>query len=223
MEWAQCAGAAAIGLALGWLGAGFQHRLYRQPEYRNEPASGRRLFFMRVWLALACAVVGGLAFRPDHYEFGPALLTALFGWTLLILASTDFERRIIPNNLSYPAIVAALALAWAWPDRDVVDILYGAAFAVGIAALLFLGGQLFGALLGVGATPFGMGDVKLIVLIGLLLGWPVAMSALLIGVVIAGLPAVALMVMGRARGVFAYGPYLAIGGIIGLLWYGRFD
>jgi hypothetical protein len=36
-------------------------------------------------------------------------------------------------------------------------------------------------------------------------------------------PAVALMVAGHGRGVFAYGPYLALGGLVGLLWFDRFD
>ncbi len=212
-----------VGAALGWLAAGSQHLLYRQPEYRRAPRTGNALLINRAWLALSCAFVGGVAFRPDHYDFGPALLTALFGLALFVLASTDFERRIIPNNLSYPAIVAAAALCWAWPDRDAQDVLFGALFALGVGAGLFLLGIAFGALLRITATPFGMGDVKLIVLVGLLLGWPVAMTALLMGVLLAGLPAVVLMLSGRSRGVFAYGPYLAIGGIIGLLWYGRFD
>jgi leader peptidase (prepilin peptidase) / N-methyltransferase len=223
MEWAVCIGAIVVCATFGWLAPGFQHLLYRQPEYRDNPASGRKLLIMRAWMAAACGAVGGIAFRPDHYDFGPALLTAAFALVLLVLASTDFEHRIIPNNLSYPAIGAAAALCWAWPDRDVTDIFLGLGFAVGIAAVLFVFGEVFGRLLGVSATPFGLGDVKLILLIGLLLGWPVVMSALFIGVIIAGVPAIALMLSGRSRGVFAYGPYLALGALAGLLWFDRFD
>lgn len=222
MELALSVAAACVGGVFGWFAAGYQHQLYRQPEYRENPARGERLLFNRIWLGVTSALVAGIAFRPDHYDFGPALMTALFGLTLLVLASTDFERRIIPNNLSYPAIVAAAALCWAWPDRDVQEILFGALFALIVGAGMFLLGLAFGAVIGATATPFGMGDVKLILLLGLLLGWPVAMSALLIGVVAAGVPAIVLMLSGRSRGVFAYGPYLAIGGIVGLLWFDRF-
>jgi prepilin signal peptidase PulO-like enzyme (type II secretory pathway) len=221
MEWALCLGAAVVCAVFGWFGAGYQHLLYRQPEYRDKPAAGRKLLVMRVLLAAGCGVAGGLAFRPEYYDFWPALLTAAFALVLLVLASTDFEHRIIPNNLSYPAIAAAAALCWAWPDRDVSDVLIGLGFAVGVAVVLWGFGQVVGALLGVTATPFGIGDVKLIVLIGLLLGWPVVMTALFIGVILAGVPAIALMVSGRGRGVFAYGPYLALGGLVGLLWYER--
>lgn len=223
MDWALCAGAAVVGAVFGWLVPAYQHRLYRQAEYRSEPQSEQRLQVNRACLAIACSFVAAVAFRPDHYDFGPALLTGLFAFALLVLASTDFERRIIPNNLSYPALAAAAALCWAWPDRDVQDIFFGALFAFGVGAGLFLLGIAVGALLGVTATPFGMGDVKLILLVGLLLGWPVTLSALFFGVILAGVPALALMLSGRSRGVFAYGPYLAMGGIIGLLWFGRFD
>lgn len=221
MEWALCLGAAVVCAVFGWFAAGYQHLLYRQPEYRDESATGRRLLVMRVLLAAGCGLAGGIAFRPDYYDFWPALLTTAFALVLLVLSSTDFEHRIIPNNLSLPAIGAAAALCWAWPDRDVMDIAIGAAFAVGVAAVLFGFGAVVGGLLGVTATPFGMGDVKLILLIGLLVGWPVVMTALFIGVIIAGVPAIALMVSGRGRGVFAYGPYLALGGLVGLLWYER--
>jgi leader peptidase (prepilin peptidase)/N-methyltransferase len=223
MEWALCVGAAVVCAVFGWFAAGYQHLLYRQPEYRDNPAAGRRLLVMRVLLAVGCGLAGGIAFRPDHYDFGPALLTAVFALVLLVLSSTDFERRIIPNNLSYPAIAAAAAFCWAWPDRDVTDILTGAAFAVGVGIALFGFGEAVGRMLGVNATPFGMGDVKLIILIGLLLGWPVVLTGLFIGVILAGLPALVLIVIGRGRGVFAYGPYLALGGLVGLLWFDRFD
>ena len=223
MEWALCIAAVVLGVGFGWIAPGLQHHLYRQPEYRDHPAGGRTLLVMRSWMALACGASAGIAFRPDHYDFGPALLTTAFALVLLVLASTDFERKIIPNNLSYPAIAAAAALCWAWPDRDVRDILLGAAFALGVAVVLFLFGQVVGTLLRVTATPFGMGDVKLILLIGLLVGWPVAMTALFIGVIAAGVPAVVLMFAGRGKVVFAYGPYLALGGLVCLLWFDRFD
>ena len=156
-----------------------------------------------------------IIFVEITFIFIPLIYHAVFGLFI------TWESR--PNNLSYPAIGAAAALCWAWPDRDVTDILLGLGFAVGIAAVLFVFGEVFGRLLGVSATPFGLGDVKLILLIGLLLGWPVVMSALFIGVIIAGVPAIALMLSGRSRGVFAYGPYLALGALAGLLWFDRFD
>jgi prepilin signal peptidase PulO-like enzyme (type II secretory pathway) len=214
--------AAAVAAAGGWFAAGWQHLLYRQEEYRAKPPTGRTLLALRLFLGVGGSVVVGLALRPDHYDAGPAILTAIFGLVLLVLSSTDFECRIIPNSLSYPAIVMAAAFCWAWPERGVQDVFWGAALAIGVAAGMFTLGLAFGAALGARATPFGLGDVKLIVLLGLLLGWPAIMNALLIGVVAAGIPALVLMLRGQGRGVFSYGPYLALGGVAALLWPERF-
>lgn len=218
MEAVFCAAGGGVGLALGSVVAGLQHHLYRNPEHRAGAASGRKLLLMRLLLGVACAGVIALALRPGHYDIGPALLTAVFGVVLLVIASTDFERRIIPNRLSYPAIGAAALMCWAWPDRSVLDVFGGAGAALGAAALLFGLGIFVGGALGAGGAAFGMGDVKLMVLLGLLAGWPLVMTALLFGVILAGVPSVVLMVAGRGKQYFSYGPYLVVGALIAMLW-----
>lgn len=199
-----------------------QHLLYRQPEFRASPANGRKLLLLRLFVAISSAAVIALAFRPGHYDAGPAILTAAFGLLLLVASSTDFERRIIPNRITYPAIGAATLVAWAWPDRSLMDIAVGGAVALGVAAALFLFGIVVGGAVGSSATAFGLGDVKLIVLIGLLVGWPAILAALFIGVLAAGAPSVVMLVSGRGRQVFSYGPYLALGGLVVMLFPGRF-
>jgi leader peptidase (prepilin peptidase) / N-methyltransferase len=216
MELALCVAGSGAGLAFGSVAAGFQHYLYLNPEHRALPAAGRKLALMRLLLGLASGTVVGVALRPDHYDYGPALLTAGFGVALLVIASTDFERRIIPNRLSYPAMGVAVAVCWAWPDRSTLDIVEGAGFALGVAAVLFGLGMLFGA------NALGMGDAKLVVLLGLIIGWPGVMTALFFGVIAAGLPAVALLVAGGRRTYYSYGPYLILGGLVVMLWPERF-
>lgn len=213
---------ALAGLGFGWFAAGWQHHLYRNPEHRANRAFGRKLLWMRTSLALACATAGGLAFRPDHYDAGPALLTLAFAFVLLLLASTDFERRLIPNRLSYPATVAALAVCWAWPDRSAKEVFEGAGLALAVAAVLFGLGIVASLTFGVKGSALGLGDVKLMLLLGLLTGWPAIMSALLFGVVLAGVPGVILTLSGRGREFFSYGPYLVLGGLIPLLFPGNF-
>lgn len=201
----------------------YQHHLYRSEEHRANPASGLRLRLLQAFCLAATAAAWGLAFRPDHYDAGPAALTALFALVLVVLSSTDFDRRIIPNRLSYPAILAAAALCWAWPDRSVGDIALGAAFAVGVGVAMVVLGVLVGGLLGAKDIAFGMGDAKLIVLIGLLTGWPAVMSALLYGVFLAGGAAFVFLLRRGWRTVFSYGPYLAGGGMIVMLWLDNFN
>lgn len=179
--------------------------------------TGRRANIWRFAFALVAAAVAALALRPGHYALGPGVLSAAFGFILVLVSSTDYERHRIPNAVSYPAAAAAAAFCWAWPDRTVADIAVGAAFALGA------GGIFFGLGLLARGTGLGLGDVKLMLLIGLLLGWPVVMFALFGGVMLAGIPAVALILRGRTGAHFAYGPYLAAGGLVGLLFPSAFQ
>lgn len=214
--------AALVAGALGWVAGANQHRLYRQDEYRENPATGRAGWAIRAGCAIGAGLVAAVAFRPDHYEFGPALATAGFGLALVVLSSTDFERRLLPNNLMHPAILSALLLCWVWPDRSITDVLAGGAVAAAGGVAMYLLGWLAGMLFRVRETAFGIGDTQLILLIGLLVGWPAIVNALFIGIIGAGVPALFMMLRGKARGVFSYGPYLALGAIVVLLWPARF-
>lgn len=209
---------ALLAAAIGYFAAARQHRLYREPLFRQQPMTGRRAQTWRLAVALASALVAAIALRPGHYDLAPGVLSAAFGIVLVVISSTDFERHRIPNVLSYPAAAAAAALAWAWPDRDVADIAIGAGFALA-AGVIFFG---LGLLASRGGTGLGLGDVKLMLLIGLIVGWPVAMFSLFLGVMIAGIPAVILLLRGKAGAQFAYGPYLAAGGLVGLLFPSAF-
>ncbi len=204
--------AAAVAIPAGWSAGVFQHILYREPEYKSGRANGRKALIIRAGLGIAAAAATAVAFRPDHYAFGPALLTALFALVFLVLASTDFERKRIPDRLSYPAIAAAAALCWAWPDRTIIDVFAGGGFGLGVGVALFGLGLFAG-----GAGGLGLGDVKLMVLIGLVLGWPAVMYALIYGMIIAAIPSVILILTHRRNRYFAYGPYLALGALIVLL------
>lgn len=209
------AGAGTLGaFGAGWAAGTRQHLLYRQAEYREARATGQRALVIRGGLGIACALVAALALRPGHYDLGPGLLTAAFGIVLCVLASTDFERRIIPNRLSYPAMAAALAFCWAWPDRDIAAVFMGGGIAVVAAGGLFVAGMFLG-------NALGLGDVKLAVLIGLLVGWPAFLPAMVIGVMLAAVPSAWLIVTGRRRTYFSYGPYLALGGLVVMLFPGR--
>jgi len=205
--------AGTAGIAFGWFAARYQHLLYRQPEYHANPAQGRKLLSLRLFLATSTGLAGALAFRPDHYDAGPALLTLVFAWVLCVQSSTDFERRIIPNRLTYPAIAGALLLAWAWPDRGAWDVWLGGGIGLAAGVTLFLLGTLAAR-----GEAFGMGDVKLMTLVGLLSAWPAVVPALFIGVLAAGIPGLALTLAGRGRSYFSYGPYLAFGGLVAILF-----
>jgi leader peptidase (prepilin peptidase)/N-methyltransferase len=147
----------------------------------------------------------------------PALALTI---TLVAAAETDLEHRIIPNRLMAVGAVAAVALwAIADPGRLPENLIAGAA-AGGIMLVVAV------------AYPagMGMGDVKLAGVMGLYLGASVA-PALFIGFAAGALAGVGIVlvrgVSARKQGV-PFGPFLALGGIIGLLygpelidWYER--
>jgi len=93
-----------------------------------------------------------------------------------------------------------------------VQILAGGAVAIGIAVLIYLFSLLFGP------EAFGMGDVKMIVLIGFVVGFPAVIVAVLLGTIAAGIVA-AVLVVTRIRGLrdyVAHGPFLAFGAVLAL-------
>ena len=146
--------------------------------------------------------------------FGPALLAGFFATVFLALTFTDLERRLIPNRVVYPSILLAAALSWAWPDRSVAHSV-AQAFGGGAAALVVTSVMY---VLGRGA--FGFGDVKMSTLMGLVVGFPSVLVGIFIGAFAAGgfiLPLVILRVLHR-RDYIAYGPFIAIGAVVALLW-----
>ena len=145
-------------------------------------------------------------------EFGAGLLGGVFATVFLTLTFTDLERRLLPNRIVYPSILLAIAFCWAWPDTSWAQILAGGTVAIGIAVLIYLFSLLFGP------EAFGMGDVKMIVLIGFVVGFPAVIVAVLLGTIAAGIVA-AVLVVTRIRGLrdyVAHGPFLAFGAVLAL-------
>jgi leader peptidase (prepilin peptidase) / N-methyltransferase len=149
----------------------------------------------------------------------PALALTI---TLVAAAETDLEHHIIPNRLMATSAIAGVAL-WAIADysRLPENLIAGAAAGgfLLLAALAYPAGM-------------GMGDVKLAGVMGLYLGASVA-PALFVGFASGAVVGVAIALArgsnARKQGV-PFGPFLALGGIVALLygpeiidWYGRFS
>src|SRR5207247_3321607 len=112
-----------------------------------------------------------------------ALAGGFFATIFLTLAFTDLETGLLPNRIVYPGILIAVALCWAWPSTSVLAIFAGGGVAVLIAAAILLLSRFFGP------EAFGLGDVKMIVLMGFVLGVPAVIIAVFIGTIAAGLGA----------------------------------
>jgi leader peptidase (prepilin peptidase) / N-methyltransferase len=136
-------------------------------------------------------------------------LGLVFVATLAAITLTDLERQVIPNRILAVSAVIGIAIAAATDPAGLPERATAAAAAGGLLLLAAV------------AYPrgMGMGDVKLAAVMGLYLGRAVA-PALLIGFAagaIVGLAMIAREGAGaRKRGV-PFGPFLALGGVVGLL------
>ncbi len=183
----------------------------RWPEHDEEHPPGRSID----WRTLAVVLVGASAFGLLTIRFaGDPLATLLFGaWfvTLVIGLATDFDQRILSDWLTLPVIPVALLYAISGENPLVgTEVVPAVIAAIVIPAILYLPSIPFGA----GA--FGLGDVKLLVGVGLMAGADRAVSGVLIGLIVAGIVLLVLLATRRIgrKSYVPFGPFL----IFGALW-----
>lgn len=170
----------------------------------GEPISPRYPLTELTLGALYAATVLVLWDEPWEVALGLVLVTVLATITL-----TDLERRIIPNAILIVGALAGAAIAAAGDPGSLVERAIAATAA---------GGVLFAAAL---AYPKGMGlgDVKLAATMGVFLGRNVA-PAILVALLAGALLGLAMIVRegvdARKRAI-PFGPFLALGGVVGLL------
>jgi leader peptidase (prepilin peptidase)/N-methyltransferase len=143
-------------------------------------------------------------------DAGEIALGLVFVTLLAAVTLTDLERRIIPNKILAVGAVLALAIAAVADPGSLPERAVAAAAA---------GGLLFVAAL---AYPRGMGlgDVKLAATMGLFLGrevGPAIFVALLAGALV-GLAMIAREGAAARKRAIPFGPFLALGGVVGLLY-----
>lgn len=154
--------------------------------------------------ALYAATVLVLWDDPTELALGLVFVTTLVAVTL-----TDLERRIIPNKILIVAAVIGLAIA---AVGDPASLPERAIAAAGAGGLFFLAALAY-------PRGMGLGDVKLAAVMGLFLGRDVAPAifvALLAGSVV-GLAMMAREGSRARKRAIPFGPFLALGGVVGLL------
>jgi leader peptidase (prepilin peptidase)/N-methyltransferase len=137
-----------------------------------------------------------------------ALVAAFFCAVLVVVSATDLAHRIIPNRVVLPAAAVVLAAQTALhPSPRWALAALGASGFLLLAALVYPAGM-------------GMGDVKLALLMGAMLGRVVPV-ALMLGMLLALVPSIALLIRhgsaARKMGI-PFGPFLALGSVLALFW-----
>jgi leader peptidase (prepilin peptidase)/N-methyltransferase len=179
-----------------------------------------------VMFALTYLLHSGLTLSlPFDLAFVAAILALIF---------IDAEHMILPNVITYPG--AALALL----ARVVVPNLYGVATLGGAQTqlrpwLVSLGGAVLGALAGGGflwlvgwlwerargVEAMGLGDVKMMFMVGAFLGWPLTLLTIFVGVLTGSVAGVAVMLGRKERDMqmmLPFGIFLGAGSLVSLFF-----
>jgi leader peptidase (prepilin peptidase) / N-methyltransferase len=155
----------------------------------------------------ALFAAGAVRFHGDAAELALGLV---FVSMLLAVSLTDLERRIIPNKILLIGTVIGLLIVAISDPGSAPERLAAGAGAGGvlfIAALAYPGGM-------------GMGDVKLAAAMGIFLGVEV-IPAMLIALFAGSAVGIAMMIREGAaarKWAIPFGPFLALGGVAGLLF-----
>jgi prepilin signal peptidase PulO-like enzyme (type II secretory pathway) len=204
------------------------------PDYLRLSAC-RKCGAARSWRTYICLAISfglslALWFYPPArlgYWLGLALLT-YFGIVVVI----DFEQRLILHSVSLAG--ALLGLLIGSLRTNLVTSLLGGLVGLGVMLIFYWFGVLFARYRARkmghddGEEALGFGDVTISGVLGLMLGWPLILYGLMIGILAGGLISLGLvlyLVAARryeSMTVFtAYGPYLVLGAAL-LIYFPQF-
>jgi leader peptidase (prepilin peptidase)/N-methyltransferase len=197
----------------GWLLLGGRCRRCRAPisvQYPVVELVTALLFVLVAWLT----------------PVGPLLISRLLFVCLLIaLFGIDLEHQILPNSITLPGIVAGLLLSVIAPPGlpdAVIGVLLGGGVLYAIAGAYYLWRREEG---------LGMGDVKMLALIGAFLGWKAVLVTLVLSSFSGAVVGVALIAAqkGGMKRALPFGTFLALGALAAMLvgeplvaWYAGF-
>ena len=202
--------AALVGFVLGWLSALLTEWLtapeeapkirWRSPLMRDPLVQGSLAL---IWAAIPLTVEG------DVLRWLEGGLLAL---PLVQVAVTDFRTRYVYTVVAVIGLAIGLALGWHF---HVGPWWSGVAGAVA-GGLLFGVLYLLGRLVYRGGEPMARGDITIAAMVGAGAA-PLALNALVYGVLISGVLALAILAATRSRHtVMPYGPGLCLGGLVTL-------
>jgi leader peptidase (prepilin peptidase) / N-methyltransferase len=137
----------------------------------------------------------------------------VLGTALIVLFMIDLEHHILPNSITLPGIVVGFAFSLVAPPGPFdafLGILVGGGVLYGIALAYYLIRKEEG---------MGMGDVKMLAMIGAFLGWRAVLVTLVLSSFAGALVGVVMMATqrGSMRYALPFGTFLAIGALVAML------
>jgi leader peptidase (prepilin peptidase)/N-methyltransferase len=167
---------------------------------------------------LATALAGLLLYK--WFELTPQFFVYwVFVMLLLVVSVIDIEKQIIPDIISLGGIVAGLTGFTVFRLEGAANFFGAFLFSLSGASIGFL---LMLALALAGQYIFkkeamGGGDIKLVAMIGAFLGWKKVLLTFFIAPFLGSFTGLYLKIRYK-REIVPYGPYLALGALISLLY-----
>ena len=206
------------GRSIVWPASACPHCSRPLAWYENIPvvsylALGGRCRTCREPIAARYPIVEALTaamFALAWWYYGPGVLFAsrvVFGCALIVLFAIDLEHHLLPNVVTLPGIVVGFAFSLVTEPgwfASLVGILLGGGVLFGIAEVYYRVRHEEG---------LGMGDVKMLAMIGAFIGWKLMIVALMLASLSGSIVGVLLIVTKRGGMKYAlpFGTFLAIG------------
>ena len=189
------------------------------PRYPLIESSTAFLFLLTYIVRQNCIVLQGLAFERLAVCFWNELLgfwalpfLLLVGSILIAILVIDIEHQIIPDELVF-ILLGIVFFAHVLGNNNILIYRYLFSGFAASLSLLFLHFVTLG-------RGMGLGDVKLVIPMGMVLGWPGVLVWFYISFVGGGLVGLALILAGKAKfgREIAFGPFLIIAFFVTLFW-----
>ena len=163
---------------------------------------------------LACAIITLIVVA--HFGITEKdLFVLLFSWGLIALTGIDFNKQLLPDNITLPLLWLGLLANLNGTFVSLDSAVIGAASGYMVLWLVF---WLFKLI--TGKEGMGHGDFKLLAALGAWLGWQQLPVIILLSSVVGAVVGIVMIVaLGRDRQIpIPFGPYLAAAGWIALMW-----
>jgi leader peptidase (prepilin peptidase)/N-methyltransferase len=164
----------------------------------------------------AIEALTAVVFALHGLFFEPGLLLVVrlaFAACLIVLAFIDLDHRILPNRITLPGVVVGLALSFFIPPGWLASLL-GALLGGG---LLWLIGEAYFRLRGI--EGMGMGDVKMLAMVGAVLGWRAVVVTLVLASFTGALVGISMLARKENAMKYAlpFGTFLSAGALVASL------
>jgi len=144
------------------------------------------------------------------WYYGPGVLLAsrlVLGCALIVLFAIDLEHQLLPNAITLPGIIVGVVFSFfAEPGwmASLIGVLVGGGLLYGVAEVYYRVRHEEG---------LGMGDVKMLAMVGAFLGWKLTLLTLMLASLSGTVIGLSLIVSGRGGMKYAlpFGTFLALG------------